>query len=106
MKRLMPLLLLAPFILQSTPAYTAGEEGFAIESAEATLYRDGYAHISLRIHVNETLPEVTVPPLSNVTDRFFCLALSHLVPYCSLSDTPSPSLNLHRRLIYTYPPNF
>jgi len=77
MKRLMPLLLLALFILQSAPAYAAGEEGFAIESAEATLYRDGYAHISLRIHVNETLPEVTVPLLSNVTANLLVLDMNN-----------------------------
>ena len=73
MKRLMPLLLFALFILPSAPAYAAGEDGFAVESAAITLYEDGYAHVSVRIQVNETLPEATLPLPSNVTMNLLVL---------------------------------
>ena len=78
MKKLMPLLLLAGlFILKPALTIAAGEKGFIIESAEVTLYRDGYAHVSLRIQVNETLPEVTVPLLSNVTENLLILDVNN-----------------------------
>jgi len=77
----MMLLLSILFILQLAPAYAIGEEEFAIESAEIFLYRDGYAHASLIISVNEALPEVTVPLLSDKAENLLILDEN-----CSLLD--------------------
>jgi len=51
-------------ILSSLSILTAENSEFRIEHVTLTLYRDGLVHITQIVHVNETVPEITLPLLS------------------------------------------
>jgi uncharacterized membrane protein len=67
-------LFLAVLILATSVAVYADEEtGFDVLSTNIQVYRDGVAHVTQTLAVNETFPDVTVPLYSSSIDNVIVL---------------------------------
>jgi len=65
LSRCLPLSLMVLWLLASGVLnVSAGSPEFQVESVTIKMYRDGVAHITLVMRLNETVPQVTVPLLS------------------------------------------